>query len=257
MSNERGIFSRVYRATVGYTHFPKKTEREDLVTITQEFTEYIKANKVQNVILIDRSARPFATALLEYWNRTGLKERPDIHFLNPEGFKSSGGLIKITSVEELIMAVISGRGTSTPMNERELARFGRMFEEGMPKLHGTRKKSTVLFDTCVHTGETLEPIIIALKKIGFSKLKVGVASARLASRKARKLIDFSYDSVCKNNSCAPFGNETSVTKKSGTFVCEPVTGDMRYGQVKIENAKTLRSEIREIVGVAAAKTKKD
>ena len=55
--------------------------------LTKKATEFIRENDLKDLVILDRSARPFATAFITYWNLAHKDEKkPGIYFINPDAF---------------------------------------------------------------------------------------------------------------------------------------------------------------------------
>jgi hypothetical protein len=252
MPNEKGLFGRLPRVVRGYQHFDTRAKRQDLLAITKGLSEQAEKYKAKHIILLDRSARPLATALLEYWRLSGnSKSRPEILFLNPDGFSSKSLGISLIRVGFSSAALSIGE-IRKPLTHSDERAMQNSFKSKFPDLFESRHSPVIVFDTCLHTGGTLDSVVQALEKIGFSNLKVGVASKEGKFEDTRTRVDFSFDEVRECETCLPFGHETLV-KKGKSIVCTPVSkGAVAFTDNGDGNARrqgaSLRSEIREIVG---------
>lgn len=60
-------------------------ERRELVRLMESFVDEIRSKNVKNIIFLDKSARPLATAFQDIWQRkygSDTSERPQINFIN-------------------------------------------------------------------------------------------------------------------------------------------------------------------------------
>lgn len=236
----------------GYQHFETKESRQDLLAITKGLSEQAEKYKAKYIILLDRSARPLATALIEYWRLSGgSKSRPEILFLNPDGFSSKSLGISLIRVGFSSAALSIGE-VRKPLTHSDERAMQNSFKSKFPDLFDGRHQPVVVFDTCLHSGGTIDSVVGALEKMGFSNLRVGVASKAGKFEDARTRIDFSFDTVRECETCLPFGHETMV-KKGRSIVCKPVDKnavaftDNGDGNARRQGT-SLRREIREIVG---------
>lgn len=72
-----------------YKFFDQPERRHDIYEFSKGVTAYLHDEKVPNIILIDRSPRPIWVGIDEYWKQNYKDEqRPNIYFVNPEGFNS-------------------------------------------------------------------------------------------------------------------------------------------------------------------------
>ncbi len=251
MPNEKGIFGRLPRAIRGYQHFETKEKRQDLLAITKGLSEQAEKYKAKHIILLDRSARPLATALLEYWRLSGgSRSRPEILFLNPDGFSTKSFGISLIRVGYSSAALSIGK-VREPLSHSDERAMQNSFKAKFPDLYESRNQPIVVFDTCLHSGGTIDSVVGALQKLGFTNLKIGVGSKAGKFEDARTRIDFSFDTTRECETCLPFGHETLV-KKGKSIVCTPVDkGAVAYTDNGDGNARrqgaSLRKEIREIV----------
>ncbi len=228
-----------------YQYLTLREDRQDLVAITKGIAEYAKKVRAQNIVLVDRAARPLATALLEYWKIVDpAGDHPRIYFLNPDGFSQKRLGISFFGSGARIVGLDIGveRVPHTLDMQREM---GNRFKEGYQELYAARMSPTIIFDTCAHTGGTLAAMVAALKKLGFSSLKVGVASQEGDLGQGNVQIDFSFDKIRKCSTCAPFGKDSGVRKRSD-ISCEPLPRSPK-GVAAHRHAVGLRKEIRTVV----------
>lgn len=73
-----------------YEFFQYSRERLQLFKYSRAVSEYLIKEKIPNLVLIDRSARPLYLGIKEYLRSTYPDQKiPNIYFVNPKGFKTS------------------------------------------------------------------------------------------------------------------------------------------------------------------------
>jgi len=228
-----------------YDYFDNRHERADIYTFCKGLAEYLKNQEVRNIVFVDRSARPAWIGVDEYWKRNfqGIP-KPGFYFINPDGFNPQlVGVPEIQSNEALKYLVksinipllsISGKEEDDIVQE-----IADRFEEVFVGLRHDKDKPLVLFDTCSHTGGTIENILAVLDAAGFEDVRVITANSPDPSSgvvPAAKI-----DKYTRLTSCYPFGRDEVVVK--GTDVTSKRTRNTR----ELLMGNVLRKEIRRIV----------
>jgi hypothetical protein len=157
-----------------------------LYNVTKDTAEYIRAGNFKSVVLLDRSARPFSTALSTYWELAYKDEKmPQIYFLNPEALKK-------------------------PRTKDDLT---EKFKEEHPYLFKDKDEHVFVFDVCAHSGSTISDVKSSLGRVGFSNLSFGlVFDTRKDDEKKANPIDFTIDYNDKNSNCYMFGQSDFLAK---------------------------------------------
>lgn len=195
-TNELEIFD--LEAMVKYLN--QETRRKEVERVAYDLTKkaasFIRDNQFEDVVILDRSARPFATALTTYWNLAySDQKKPNIYFINPEAFKEE------KSSDELV----------------------EQFKEEHRFLFKNKDKPTFVFDLCAHEGTTLEQTITGMEKAGFSDLSIGLAFDDRPDELQRELpVDFAYAQGRDQIDCNLFGTEEFLTKKDAKLHVELV-----------------------------------
>ncbi len=72
-----------------YKFFDSLEKRKELFDYSKAVAEYLRRERISNLILVDRGARPLYIGVREYlYSMYPEEEIPDIFFVNPRGFKS-------------------------------------------------------------------------------------------------------------------------------------------------------------------------
>lgn len=121
-------------------NFSSVEQSFNMVDVCEKVSKFIHENDIKNLILLDRSAR-LAYIGINYILEKKFSDtsKPKIFFINP---KSSAFCRKKASYLEKI----------------------------------NKEEQLLIFDTCIHTGKNMRPIIDFFEGKGFKNIKVGVAS---------------------------------------------------------------------------------
>jgi len=166
--------------------------RKDIFEQAASLGEYVYEKKPDNVIFLDASARPAMTALRDYLRGKypGFK-RPHMFALNPLPFRNG-----VFTEKEII----------------------EKLKKEHPHLFERSGKKTLLFDTCVHSGKTVRPVLRVLQRAGFDDMSFAIASTAHLEETARDIeIDHSGPDIPRTR-CYPFGREMSVQKNDTDLV---------------------------------------
>lgn len=193
----------------GYEYFKEKDERHDIYEFSKELTKYVHDNKIRDVILIDRSARPAWVGIDEYWkNNYPDEKRPGIHFINPEPMdlenffrhEKVGRIQILKDLEE-----VDRTGTS-PLAKKFKERIKELAEDFVNRYKISTENPVLLFDTCSHTGDTIRAVGSMLQEAGYD-LRVITANDSHSLT-----MDQRIDMNAKLNYCYPFGIDSGVEK---------------------------------------------
>ncbi len=203
-----------------YKNFDMPESRRDLFEVAKGVSEYLIENNINQLVLIDRAARPAHVAIREYWkNVYPDKNIPKIFFINPDGFYHFSEMF----------------GTSQKDTNQKL-------QSSYPYLITHKEDPLLIFDTCIHSGTTLKPLLFTLKENGFSKVKTCIVHRVPEDAGTLKLIDFEIFQKTPYLRCHPFGQESSFHK-----YYDSVTSTFSNDKEGIARSKKLRNEIRQII----------
>lgn len=232
----------------GYEMFPLQQERREVVAICNNLVEYLHANQISNLALIDRSARPVYIGVRKLWKKKYPEDQaPSIYFFNPTGFVNqseaftlgSSGFpraIEITAVAQQSQDEV---GTVFDFLEKSPELIEQNFESVFKRLMKEKDKPLLVFDNCIHEGKASKPILAALKSWGFSEIKFGVSS------NDRNFTDITPDLICLSETplgiCYPFHPDKLVDKQIKSVVSSPT-----FDQSRRAEAYKVRSELEKI-----------
>ena len=197
---------------INYRFFKSEVGREEIFKFTESIVAYVRDNSIENVILIDSGARPISAGIKEYWGLKYPEENmPDIYFLNPEGFKN--------------------RDTDVIINEFEEIYGGLLMEN--------RTKPTLIFDTCIHTGETLLPIINIFEKMMFN---FNIGSITPENIGSLVHADYYITMDQPERGCHAFMSDLSIVKGEDSIVSKK-----SYNPIWIIMNYNINGEIKQII----------
>ncbi len=230
-------------AKQSYEFFDDEEARLDLFYYCKSLADYMQSREVADIVIMDRSARPVYTGILEYWRKHYPDTpRPGFFFLNPMGFRSTDNTSEDDAAYASVSALLKGDALSLPEEMRSDDEIDEEFEQAYPKLMGDKDKPVVIFDTCVHTGESLSPAVEAMERAGFDDLRVITANPPDDRYDASIRPDFSLNFIESQNVCYPFDRDRLVEK---TF--EHVYSQRSTDPEALRKGTALRAEIRRIM----------
>ena len=208
-----------YRWTRPCNVFRTAVQKFELYELSRRIAEFCHRRRISHLVLVDGSSRPAYAGILAFWKHSWPKEvPPQIWFINPKGFVFSDD---------------SG--------SRRLSAISREFVRHYPGLYRKRSERMMLFDVCIHTGNTLRSILRVLGGLGFDKVSVGTASRVYAQGIPDIRVDICGLSKRPALLCYPFGVDELVTKETRVVSSSDIYLDYRQDSV------ALRREIRWVV----------
>lgn len=202
-----------------YQFFKASESRRDIFEIAKGVSEYLHENNVNQLVLIDRAARPAHVAIREYWKTIYPDEDvPKIYFVNPDGFS------RINQSQKKI--------------KQEL-------ESSYPELIKHKDEPLLIFDTCIHSGRTIKKTLKSFQNNGFSKIRTGFIYFDDACRNknTNSLIDFQVLSEHPHLGCSPFRKDYAMAGENN----KKITPILSIDDQILSNARDLRKEISQIV----------
>lgn len=208
-----------------YKYFTKKKERHDVYEFSKELSNYLHSENIPNIVFMDRSSRQAWVGLDEYWKNNFSKDKkPNMYFINPDGF------------------IIDSYCDQEDTEEQE-ENIKNQFENIYKKLNDDKDKPLAIFDTCIHTGSTIAPVIHFFERNGYSDLRVVIANTN--SDYSDVYIDKNLDDNAKRISCYPFSlgkNSSGVTKHDDYVVSS--YNDVSERDLVVKSRKEIRQIVR-------------
>lgn len=224
----------------GYEFFPSAAERKELVTICGRVAEYLHDNHIANLVLLDRSARPAYIGIREMWKQKYPDQPlPGIYFVNPTGFNSTEET-RGSRVREIIDdSAWKGTDIGSARDIRSEDEIQKDFQQTYQRLLANKDKGTLLFDTCVHSGDSFKPVLETFKSMDFKNLKVGVVGDDM------NMSNIKPDLVAVSGQplgvCYPFDRDRMIGRR-----LDSVTSARNTNSSEREKSVRLRKEITKI-----------
>jgi len=179
---------------MNYRHFDSGIERNQVMEIGNGLADYLHDNKIDNVMFIDASARLGWYVLKHSWQQKYSDEKmPNMYFTNPDGYNRT---------------IFRSRKS-----------VAKKFNKTYKTLAKNKDASILLFDVCMHTGNTLRPILETMDKAGYSDVKIGLVQLnRCISELNPDFIAADYIPV---GLCKPFGKNGLVAKGGRSLLSSP------------------------------------
>lgn len=227
--------------TSGYTFFRTEEARENLFDYSEAIAGYIKRNGIKDLVIPDRSARPLYVGVMEYWKKFFSNDpMPGIYFVNPKGFMA-GDVLPFSELSDVnANAGLKDDLFESPKSIRDDHQIKTEFKQAYPKLMADKKKPILIFDTCIHSGKTLESVIRVMRDLGFTGLKIG--SVNPSDHYSVVKTDFHITEEEPEKGCYPFDGDRLIEK---TF--EHVFSNRTPDATKRATAGLLRQEIKKIM----------
>jgi len=232
----------------GYRFYPDLAEREELRQISERTANYLHENGIRNFVILDRSARPAYIGVKEMWKKKYPNDPlPDVYFVNPTGFVNiedamATGKSGLPRAAEIMFDGLT-KGVdlaSTGLGPRTQEDIEGDFRESYQRLTTNRNQPTLLFDNCIHSGNSLRPVKTTLENIGFTQLKTGVVGEE------RNISGIIPDFVAIKGEplgiCYPFDKDRMVERRF-----DSVTSSATQDVDEIEYGVALRKEIHNII----------
>lgn len=226
-----------------YEYFRDELARMELYTYCRDLAEYMHETDTADIVIMDRSARPVYVGISEYWHRHYPDDpRPGFFFLNPKGFNSQESTTLDQAMDISIASLMKDERAGSPLDIRPEHEIDDEFEQAYPKLMADKDKPVVVFDTCVHTGGSLAPVVDGLERAGFKDLRLVTANAPDGRDSSSIVPDFTLNREESEYVCYPFDRDRLVEKTFEHVYSEPTRDPwaLRMGT-------QLREEIRRVV----------
>jgi hypothetical protein len=167
-----------------YDFFVNNIERRELFEYCRKIAEYLHDEQIPSLVIIDRSSRPLYIGVKEYWRYKYPHEKsPNVYFMNPKGFKTE------------------------KMDEQEVI---NNFKKVYKRLLEDKDKPVLVFDSCIHIGDTLTPVKEVMAKSGFDQVLIG--SINPSDMRSSIKTDFYITKNRPKKGCYPFDRDRMIEK---------------------------------------------
>lgn len=242
------MFEKLFRRRhegLSYKFFHSEQGRKNLYILTKRLCEFMREQGVASLILLDRSARPLYAGVKEYYAQAHPGQAsPHIYFMNPLGFKSKEHLHEWDNLQ-LMTRFEDGDLDSRIEHLRSKEDIKQEVERAYSQLMRDRHQPVMIFDTCIHSGTTLAPVVSLLKEVGVDDIFTGAGHFNfkgLSLDAVRLVPDMVTHRSGSGIGCHPFGLEATVRQ---TLLHVYSTPEHKADALKM--AKQLRDEIRMVV----------
>jgi len=178
-----------------YKYLITQRMRKDVLDIGDKLATYMHDNNIENIMLMDRSARPTYLTLKNSWNKLYPRMKcPNIYFTNPQSYD---------------------------LDDKPIEYLAKEFNKTYFRLAENKNASIMLFDVCMHRGNAIGPIIKTIKKAGYSNLIIGLTQPVSPSADGT-MTSMSADFIAINHSlssgCYPFRRDDLTRKHYSNYV---------------------------------------
>lgn len=213
----KDTFDEIFFGTNGFENFPLLEDRLKPFVISSKICEYLTENNISSVIFVDEAARTAFHGLRAFWQLKSPDQQKmpfNAYFINPRGFLTEKDLnsrrlgISRRSREEgldllkELSDVHQGKGRS----KKEIMDD---FVKTYPNLMRVNDGPVLVYDNCIHNGETLKPILKILKELNFQDVRIGVATDGWNRSGIKPNFVALYS---KDKNCYVFGKDELVRK---------------------------------------------
>jgi len=177
---------------------------EDIYHANQALGEYCIEEQIEDIVFVDRSARPIWNTLREYLRLAHPDAPlPRMHFLNPYSLDTFITNPRILE-EHRAEAIQVGK------NNRKVAR--REAERTSNDLLNRAVSRVLLMDACVHSGRQMEDTRTFLKGLGINDLRLGAFTDSSDGNPLPFTLDFAYTDDSTRLHCKPYGKDAALSK---------------------------------------------
>lgn len=224
-----------------HRHFGQADARE-YVMLTSGIALYAHDAGIESIVLVDKAARPAYVGLLHAWRAFYPDEpRPLVCFMNPLGVQPSDQLAPVRRARGT--DEVTAAGVDLRIEPRSEAEVADEFEQTYRELLRRRDLPLLVVDTCLHSGESVRPVLDRLHASGFADVRLGVADYQPYGRTPTGLPDVVFGGEATAGNCYPFGYRDRLVTK--TF--DHVTSRSSQHPAHRREGRELRVEAREII----------
>lgn len=195
---------------------PLEEQQQDVYEASLSLANYLKNEKIPNVMFLDNSARQAYVGLQEAWKKVGDGEKsPNIYFINPDAIRDDGD-------------------------------FEFYKEEFLKNYKNIDPEDTILlYDACIHSGAAMFNTKEFLEYLGFKDVRVAVTSPNevFPKEKYDKLDLICLDHRAKAG-CQPFGRSSYIKASGGKIISKPATSadSLRKGRKEHQRIREVFNE---------------
>lgn len=249
----------------GDQEFFNKGEKNDLIIIGKRLATYLHDNNIHRIAFLDASARTAYICLMEAWKRLYPNEEiPEIYFVNPLGFNTSeeiNSFVDLDGKGHLMPRIMAIAAKQIPddlssseqksffqdkvgnimysLRSRSRSDVKEELKQHYRRLMNDTDSPLMLFDTCMHSGMSMDVIVKGFRSAGMKNIQIGLASH--SDNYSGMMPSFvALDHA--HGSCYPFSFEKLVEKTLKSVMSQKV-------ERAAENEKAIQQgrEVRETI----------
>lgn len=218
---------------------------QEYYQLSREISSYIHDENIRSVVLADKAARPAYIGLTRCWRALYPDEdQPLITFMNPLGLQPVEEVPLFKRIRGAAEGIRAGLG-DTPVSTRTADDIAEEFRVTFAQLLTRKDEPLLIVDTCLHTGESVLPILSQLLRQGFADVRIGVVGYTPMSQPLVLVPDIVFRPSGAIEDCYPFGYREQMVAK--TF--DRVTS-VQSSQADREAGRALRIEAARIIAEA-------
>lgn len=223
----------------------------DLVKTCSNIAEYTHDEGIKSILLLDRATRPAYLGIREAWQRKYPDEdRPSMHFINPTGFVDIRTGLGWDKENRMLKGQVIKKRGDNKLNQtdsffatsRTKSAIQGDFINTFPNLIKNKNESLLVLDTCIHSGDSVRPVLNTLDSLGFSDVHFGVVDNRHNYSELQPDAEFGVGTAL---TCYPFLVDTMTNRSFGSVVSTKSPFPER-----VQMARELRQEASEIFSEA-------
>lgn len=196
-----------------YRYFGRAGAQE-YYELSHEIASYLHDEGIRSVVLADKAARPAYVGLIRCWRAFYPDEdRPLINFVNPLGLQPLEDVPLVKRVRGADERMRAGLG-AVPIATRTADDIAEEFRTTFAELMARKGEPVLVLDTCLHTGESVLPILSRLLQHGFADVRIGVVGYRPRSGPLALVPDIVFRTKGAVEGCYPFGNRDRMVTKT-------------------------------------------
>ena len=202
-----GMASTPEKGSMGLAESEKS--RENIYESSKKLADYISKEEIQNVFFLDNSARQAYVGFREMWKKEHNQEvEPGIYFINPDPLKYG------YDIDEVLTEEFAKKYYNVDKNEKVL-----------------------IYDVCIHTGNTIFNVQDFFKKMGFTDVRIAITSVSkdLSAASKEKLDLVCLDERAKAG-CHPYG-KPSYVQKTGLLTDKADYSEKKHHQGAVDHKK--------------------
>lgn len=182
---------------------------EDVYESSINLANYLKDQQIPNVMFLDRSARQAYVGLKEAWKKIGEETKePNIYFINPTDLRG----------------------------EEDFSDYKDEFNRNYK--HLSPEEAILVYDACVHSGDSLFSTKAFLESLGFKDVKIGTTSAdkTFPIEKYNELDLIALDHRA-HAGCHPFGHPLYVDHDGGRVISQKIDSKPQRDRAVMEKRR--------------------